>query len=29
LLIASLGTVVYSRDIPTVVMLGALCVLQE
>ena len=24
-----LGTVVYSRDIPTVVMLGALCVLEE
>ena len=29
LLIASLGTVVYSRDIPAVVMLGALCVLEE
>lgn len=26
---ALLGTVCYSRDIPTVVMLGALCVLQE
>ncbi len=26
---ALLGTVVYSRDIPTVVMLGALCVLEE
>ena len=26
---ATLGTVVYSRDIPTVVMLGALCVLEE
>ncbi len=29
LVIASLGTVVYSRDIPAVVMLGALCVLEE
>lgn len=29
LVIASLGTVVYSRDIPTVVMLGTLCVLEE
>ena len=28
-LIALLGTVVYSRDIPAVVMLGALCILQE
>ena len=27
--IALLGTVVYSRDIPTVMMLGALCVLEE
>jgi len=27
--IAALGTVVYSRDIPAVVMLGALCVLEE
>jgi len=29
LVIALLGTVVYSRDIPTVMMLGALCVLEE
>ena len=29
LVIAALGTVCYSRDIPTVVMLGALCVLEE
>ena len=28
-IIALLGTVVYSRDIPAVVMLGALCVLEE